>query len=332
MGLDKKDVKILKIISDNARIPVTELAKQVELSKDAVSYRLSNLEANGAISKYISYISLPALGYTSFQVTLRLAGGKESLEKTVEFLKKHPFCINAFTTLGAWDVLAEFAAQNEVEVAKIMNEIAEHLGNMLEAIDSKMPFYLYKRPSTRGLLEQEMEHLETNENPSFGSAKLDETDVKILSLLSEHGRIKLTELAEKLGIERDVVAYRKKQLEEKGVIDKYQTRLDLSFFEYSDYYLTIKMKNMIRSQEELFKRYIQSSPNVTYGFRSAAAFEAILFYAARSPKEFHEQIMELRNTFSSFLQSFEVLVVLKNHHYTLFPVGIQSKILEKRPG
>jgi len=47
--LDVKDKKILSILSANSRIPLTQLAKKVGLSRDAVNYRIKNYEKNGII-------------------------------------------------------------------------------------------------------------------------------------------------------------------------------------------------------------------------------------------------------------------------------------------
>ena len=45
--LDLKNKKICRCLSENARTPYTKIAKQVGLSKDAVKYRIKNLEKTG---------------------------------------------------------------------------------------------------------------------------------------------------------------------------------------------------------------------------------------------------------------------------------------------
>ena len=56
MKLDLKDLKILSLLDQNARLSVIQIAKKLRLNKDVVRYRISNLElSNGkyAIEKYI---------------------------------------------------------------------------------------------------------------------------------------------------------------------------------------------------------------------------------------------------------------------------------------
>ncbi len=60
------------------------------------------------------------------------------------------------------------------------------------------------------------------------SDKLDEIDVAILNLLQERGRIKRSEIAEKVGLSLPSVSDRMRKLTERGVITGYHARLDPS--------------------------------------------------------------------------------------------------------
>ena len=63
MKIDEKDRLLIKLLSDDARMPVSELSKQVGLSGPATSERIRRLEANGIISRFTLEIDLAALGY-----------------------------------------------------------------------------------------------------------------------------------------------------------------------------------------------------------------------------------------------------------------------------
>ena len=43
LKIDKKDKKILVLLSEDSRMPVSEIAKKVQLSKDTVSYRIKRM-------------------------------------------------------------------------------------------------------------------------------------------------------------------------------------------------------------------------------------------------------------------------------------------------
>jgi len=63
MKLDEKDRLIVSSLSNDARMPVSELAKRVGLSGPSTSERIRRLEANGIISRFTVELDLAALGY-----------------------------------------------------------------------------------------------------------------------------------------------------------------------------------------------------------------------------------------------------------------------------
>ena len=60
--LDKTDLKILRLLQQNARIPMTELAEKVGLSTTPVTERVRRLERENIISGYHARLNPHALG------------------------------------------------------------------------------------------------------------------------------------------------------------------------------------------------------------------------------------------------------------------------------
>ena len=58
--LDKLDKKILTLLTQNARMPVKDIAKQVSLTSPAVSSRIRRMEQQGIIGGYTVRLELPA--------------------------------------------------------------------------------------------------------------------------------------------------------------------------------------------------------------------------------------------------------------------------------
>lgn len=58
--MDDLDRKILALLSQNARMPVKEIAEQVALTSPAVSSRIRKLEQDGIISGYTVLLNRPA--------------------------------------------------------------------------------------------------------------------------------------------------------------------------------------------------------------------------------------------------------------------------------
>ena len=62
VGLDRFDHKILDVLSSDGRISITDLAKQVGLSKSPTQARLRRLEAEGVITGYCAMMDPIRLG------------------------------------------------------------------------------------------------------------------------------------------------------------------------------------------------------------------------------------------------------------------------------
>jgi len=63
MKIDEKDRLIINILSNDARLPVSEIARRVGLSGPSTSERIRRLEDNGVISRFTVELDLVALGY-----------------------------------------------------------------------------------------------------------------------------------------------------------------------------------------------------------------------------------------------------------------------------
>ena len=61
--LDVKDKKILMQLTKNSRQSLTQIAKQVGLTKDFVFYRIKKLENIGIIKKYLTQIDTLKIGF-----------------------------------------------------------------------------------------------------------------------------------------------------------------------------------------------------------------------------------------------------------------------------
>ncbi|MEK6891938.1 MAG: Lrp/AsnC family transcriptional regulator, partial [Nanoarchaeota archaeon] len=87
--LDLTDRKILAELDKNCRIHNSILAKKVNKSREAVKYRIQQLQKNGIIQGFITSIDPNKLGYYMFKVYLKLENIPDEREKFFEELKSN---------------------------------------------------------------------------------------------------------------------------------------------------------------------------------------------------------------------------------------------------
>ncbi|MFC1697194.1 Lrp/AsnC family transcriptional regulator [Nanoarchaeota archaeon] len=127
-NIDKKDVEIIKILEEDGRIPIIELAKKVKLSHETVRYRINKMKKSGVIEKFIVRINKEKLGYSIYAVIMISTWNysKEEWESFLKYLLDHKNIVAVEKITGNYDLKIAFWAQDP-----------EHLDTVSHSIKSK---------------------------------------------------------------------------------------------------------------------------------------------------------------------------------------------------
>ena len=124
--LDKTDLKILKLLQQNARIPMTELAEKVGLSTTPVTEHVRRLERDNLITGYHAHLNPHALGQSLLvfvELKLRSKSGNIFEDFKREVLKI-PQILECHLVSGEYDYLIKVRLPN-------MSAYRDMLGNIL---------------------------------------------------------------------------------------------------------------------------------------------------------------------------------------------------------
>ena len=133
---DETDIKILKEISNNARIPIINLAQETNLSRDIVNYRLKKLHQQNIIIQHRTYLNLEDLGINLYKIILRTKNfNKEEETKLKDYIAKHKNTTQFLKLIGSWDLEIELETENEDELYKTLNEIRNKFSNIIRDFD-----------------------------------------------------------------------------------------------------------------------------------------------------------------------------------------------------
>ncbi len=129
--LDKTDLQILRILQENARLTVKELAARVHLSSTPVFERMKRLETQGYIKKYIAVLDAVKLnqGFVVFcRVKLRRLN-RDIANEFMEIIRGIPEVTECYNISGSYDYLLKIHAPD-------MKYYQEFLLNVLGTIDN----------------------------------------------------------------------------------------------------------------------------------------------------------------------------------------------------
>lgn len=125
--LDRTDIKLIKLLQDNARYSLKYLAEQVCLSAPAVSSRIDKLEKNGYIKGYTAVIDRNALGFsiTAF-INLEVPpGGKPVF---YQFISTCPNVIECNCVTGKFSMLIKVAFRSTMELDGFIGQLQKRFG------------------------------------------------------------------------------------------------------------------------------------------------------------------------------------------------------------
>jgi len=126
MQTDETDRKLLTLLGENARAPVTELARKLRLARTTVQARIERMEKAGVIAGYTlraSAATAPPLRATVL-VSIEPRSGPTVLAR----LKSLPGVEVVHTTSGRFDLLVQVAAGSTAELDDTLDRIGEAKG------------------------------------------------------------------------------------------------------------------------------------------------------------------------------------------------------------
>lgn len=139
------DLKILRILSNNARIQISELSEKLKLSRDLIKYRLKRMEREEVILNYRPDVWPKKLGYNWYFVSLKLGKlSKDINNKFTTFLLNHPNVTYFYKTIGTSEMHIEFRIKSRIELNKVLMKIREILKTVLKRHELLMILYEYK--------------------------------------------------------------------------------------------------------------------------------------------------------------------------------------------
>lgn len=292
--LDKIDLRLLYELDWDARQSDAELAKKTGRSREAIRYRIAQLEKKGIITGYATWVNVAKLGYQAYKIYLKIGGKEEAREAFFDALKKNTSLFWLGIADGAWDVGLTFFARSSEEFFSSKNEIfSKYSGLILQkftgvAVDAmaypKKVFYNEPKDyfSLFGTIEQN---------------RLDDTDRKVLSELFHNSRMRLVELATKTGTTVDIVRGRMKKLEEKGIIINYKALIDYQKLGLEFYKAFLYFDSLSKEEEKRLFEIAKQDPNIIHMVTLIAPWDMELEIMVENYQKFNAILRRLKAEF-----------------------------------
>ncbi len=120
--MDEIDRRIVGLLRRDARMPASEIARNVGLSGASVARRIERLEADGTIRGYVAIVNDAQAGELEAFTEIRLRSGVEAREFE-EIAERMPEIQQYYTVAGDPDGLVRFRARNLDHLQQVVNAI-----------------------------------------------------------------------------------------------------------------------------------------------------------------------------------------------------------------
>jgi Lrp/AsnC family transcriptional regulator, leucine-responsive regulatory protein len=112
--LDDKDLQILKLVQENAKLTVRDIAEKVNLSATPTHERIKRLEKNGVIRQYAAILDNRMLNkgiMVICNISLR-DHDKKTAQGLIESVKKFPEVLECYNISGEFDFMLKIIAES----------------------------------------------------------------------------------------------------------------------------------------------------------------------------------------------------------------------------
>lgn len=141
--------------------------------------------------------------------------------------------------------------------------------------------------------------------------KLDKFDLELISELEDNARLSLSKIAKKLRTSQQVISYRMKSLEQRGIIGGYYSIIEIARLEYTIYRTLIRLSNITDKKHKEIINYLMKQGNVLWLVDCGGRWDLLVNFMAKNIIRYNELIRDLKNKFPTQIQNYDVLTIVE---------------------
>lgn len=312
--LDLRDKKILMVLDTDATQPLSKIAKQLNISKEAVAYRMRRLEEQEIIVNYITLSHFAKTGLIHFKLYIQYSQiGKAERESIIAYLSTLSNVGWLASTEGIYDLAIAIRFQNVYEFEDFKDAFCAKFDRHFQIVHVAILTEAETKPRSYILPEVKVKDAIFLHCDKAESEQLDAEDWKVLHALATNARASAHELAKETGLTERVIRYRRKEMERKGIIVGYKLSINYRKLGYLFFKCFVSFRNLTEESYRELRTYLRLHPNVIYWIKIVGAWDAELEIEVPSVEDFYALLAEMKDRFGSIVYRFDATLVSTEH-------------------
>lgn len=136
---DNTDMKLMQILSTNARANFVQLSSQIKLTANAINRRIKNLVHNGFIKAFFIEPNKTSLGYEQYNIQFTVENQSKE-NKFINYIVNHPNIHFYYKPIGHWDLEVGIFVENPSQLRKIILDMRNRFSDVIKIYDTVL-FY-----------------------------------------------------------------------------------------------------------------------------------------------------------------------------------------------
>jgi len=309
INLDKTDLKILHELDKNSKKTYSDIAKEVNLSKQSVKKRIDNLVEKKIITNFITIINSSNFGIIPNQTFIALNPCSEQRKSEFfEYLTNSNDIAQITTCEGLYDIYFGIAGKDLGEIDEKLSDICTKFSDIIKnkinliMVDTR----LFPRDF---LIDKNRELIPKNKgfhsriNKFF---KINGTDKKILLFLSNNPKTSMINMAKNLNISVQGVINRVKYLEANKIIIGYMYLLNEKIF--TQVLILLDINPLPKNIEIKIFQYFASHPNIIFVVKYLGEYNFSITLEAKNFADYKKFSEDFKKEFSHHIKTFIPLI------------------------
>jgi DNA-binding Lrp family transcriptional regulator len=321
--IDLKDRRILAELDMNARMPITQLAKKVSLSRQVVEYRLQRMFKEKIVYGAIGIFDTVVVGQNWYRIAFRLLNvEKEDKDSFIAYLKEHKHVLWLGETGGNWDLVMNFICKDNFEFNEIFEQIiADHGAKILDyevliyinVYDLQRQYILPECKDERKVLFHEMKY--------NTAVQMDALDKKIALALTKDAFMTNVGLGKALGVSANTIKNRIDAMKKNKLLLGFRLMINPGVFGYKSNMLFLEINRLDLQREKELYAYLKTIPNISFLVKHMGRWRIGMEIETQTSEEFQEIFVLIRGKFNDIITDFETFPIFMDHALNYFPKG-----------
>lgn len=315
--IDSRDEKILSLLSEDSRIPLTKISKKIKLSKEGTFYRINRLKKKNVVLKFYPIFDLRNFGYYTYHVFMVInEQDPERRKQLLNHLIEHPNTKGVMEYSDRWDLEWILITKDVQEFDNILISVTKKFYDIIIEKHKFEIIFGYKSiqfpdPYNQGEIILRAKKVLKKD--------LDETDIKIIRILSEDAKLSTYKISEKIKTSPDTVSYRIKKLHKEGVMRHFSIMPNLSKLGYHMHTMCIDIKTFDLNHEMKFKEYISQRPEIIRAVKVLGDWDLMLNIVVKKTENLHQIVKDIQKNFVDIIINYQIWGAYKEHFFTCLP-------------